>query len=188
MATFKIYKETAVPTTLEPNSIYFIASQANPDYVEIYVTSSTTPVKPRRILNESDIKALVQSSISGLGAITIVSDIAARNALSISNNTFVLVQDATADPTVNNGAALYLWDKAAKTFIKISEYESMDVTVNWSDIAGKPKSTPTEIDTAVQKSHKHENMTQLDKVGEDSQGAFTYGGANPDARLRTTNW
>jgi hypothetical protein len=38
MATYSIYKETALPGTLQPHSIYLIAPAANPDYVEMYVT------------------------------------------------------------------------------------------------------------------------------------------------------
>jgi putative heme degradation protein len=59
----------------------------------------------------------------------LVTDIDARNALqpSLTKSGFVLVLDATDDMTVENGAALYFYDKVGDAFHKVSEYESMDL-------------------------------------------------------------
>lgn len=72
--------------------------------------------------------------------------------------------------------------------MKISEAESMDITLNWSDIVGKPTSSAAAIDAAVSNSHTHLNKTQLDKVGEDGNGDMTYNSQNIRARLETTAW
>ena len=54
--------------------------------------------------------------------------IAARDALVLTKNSFVFVQDATGDATVTLGAAMYFYNKTASTYTKIAEYEGMDVT------------------------------------------------------------
>jgi len=58
-----------------------------------------------------------------------VADIAARNALTgLSVGDRVMVDTATADPTVSSGWAIYQW-LAASTWRKIAEQESLDITV-----------------------------------------------------------
>jgi hypothetical protein len=54
----------------------------------------------------------------------------------------------------------------------------MDLIVNWADIQNKPTSSVADIDDAVTKKHTHTNKTQLDKVGEDGNGYFTYNSQN----------
>jgi hypothetical protein len=109
----------------------------------------------------------------------IVADIAARNALVLTKNTQVLVLDATGDSTVTSGAATYLYRVSTTSWIKISEAESLDLVLQWANIQGKPTSSPSAIDTAVSNSHTHTNKTQLDKIGENPDGHFTYNSALP---------
>jgi hypothetical protein len=187
MAEYKIWKETALPGTLEAHSIYLIAPAAKPDYVEVYVTGAAgTTVK--RVIGQDDVQALIDASISDLGAIEVVADIAARDALSPTANIQVLVLDASADATVVSGAATYIYNFGTSAWIKIAEHESMDVTLNWSDIVGRPSSTVEEIDDAVTKRHTHANKTELDKVGEDVNGKLTYNGALPVIAWNSTGW
>ena len=47
---------------------------------------------------------------------------------------------------------------------KIAEAESIDVTVTWDSISGKPSSTPAAIDQAVTDDHTHSNKTVLDAI------------------------
>lgn len=188
MAVFNIFKETALPQTLEANSIYLIAPAANPTQLEIYVTGKTNDIV-RRTINKNDVQLMIDASISGsANSLLIVADIAARNALTLTSNAFVLVQDATADPTVTVGAALYVWKNDTTEWIKIAEYESMDVTIAWSDIQGKPNSNPSAIDSAVQKAHDHTNKTQLDKIGQDANGNLTYSGAPVRISWDSAQW
>lgn len=179
--TFKPSKLTTVPSLpCAPNAVFFVAPTSKPNYIEIYVSNSAgTALK--RLLTDTDIQALIDASISGLaGEMPIVADIAARNALSPTKNTQVLVLDATGDSTVASGAATYLYRFSTTSWIKLSEAESLDLILQWTNIQGKPTSSPSAIDTAVDNSHVHNgNLTQLNKIGENANELFTYNNALP---------
>lgn len=174
MATFKINRVTSLPGTPETNSIYLVTSAT--DFVEMYVTGNTTT--PRRLYNESDIQALIDTALAGISSMEIAADITARDALGVAAtaNLLVLVLDASADATVTSGAATYAYDNGLDTWTKISEAESQDVILQWANITGGPSSSPAAIDSAVSNSHTHTNKTQLDKVDENGDGDFTYNG------------
>jgi hypothetical protein len=159
--------------------VFFVAPQDKPNYIEIYV-SNTSGTALKRLLTDVDIQALIDASISGLaGEMPIVANIAARNALSPTENTQVLVLDATGDVTVTSGAATYIYRFSTTSWIKISEAESLDLVLQWANIQGKPTSSPSAIDTAVSNSHTHTNKTQLDKIGENADGLLTYNSSLP---------
>lgn len=181
---FKIFKETAVPSTWENDSVYFIQA-TGATYMEIYTTSATGV--PKRLINQADITAMITAAISSANELTIVADIAARNDLSPTKVMNVYVRNATADTTVASGGAYYLYDLANTAWIKTSESESLDVVLNWSSIQGKPTSTPTQIDTAVANSHTHTNKTELDKISE-TGGNMYYNGGLPATGWQSTNW
>jgi len=187
MAIFQVFKETALPGTLVANSIYLIAPAGSPDYVEMYVTG-TTGSTVKRILNETDIQAMITASFSGASGMDVVSDIAARDALAPSTVTICLVLDASADATVASGAATYVYQLSTTTWIKIAEYESMDLELTWATLQNKPTSAVADIDDAVAKRHSHANKTQLDKVGEDGAGLLTYNGNLPKIAWDSTSW
>ena len=182
MPAIKIHKTTTLPGTLEGHSIYLVAPAAKPNYVEMYVTNADATAV-RRVITEQDVINLINAR-----DIQIVNDIAARNALTPVNGQLVYVLNATGDPTVASGAASYLWKADTSEWIKLTEFESMDVIVRWSNIQGAPTSSPSAIDTAVANSHTHANKTQLDKIGEDGNGNFIYNGQPPRARLETAGW
>ncbi len=188
MALFKIYRETALPAfPLQAYAVYLIAPAAKPNYVEMYVTNSDGSAA-RRIINEADIQAMINSAVSNISNIQVVADIAARNALAPTTTKYVYVKNATGDTTVKAGGATYLWDTVTSAWVKISEAESLDLSLTWASISGKPSSTPAQIDTAVSNSHTHANRTQLGKVGEDAQGNLTYGGAIPHTAWNSVGW
>lgn len=83
--------------------------------------------------------------------IKVVNNIAARDALTKYEGLRVHVKDATADPNVTTGWAEYLWD--GTNWILVAELESINVVYTWDNIQGKPTSSPTAIDQAVQNSH-----------------------------------
>lgn len=180
MATpnLKFYGLSALPGTLEPDAFYYIE---NGTYAEAYITNSAGVA--RMVGNSTMINALIAAELSqwtgSSSQVTIVADIAARNALTADaeTNLMVVVLDASDDPTVDSGSALYAYSLSADTWYKLSEYESMDVTVAWDDISGKPSSTAAQIDSAVSQAHQHTNKAQLDKVGEDANGNLTYNGS-----------
>jgi hypothetical protein len=177
MALVKFFKETSLPGTLEANSFYLIP-HANGTTVETYLTNSSGTA--RQVNGESMIELfagpLIIAQLAQMNRVEIVANITARNTLIGSNfNQLVLVSDATGDATVTSGAALYFFKNADNSWIKVAEYESMDATITWSTIVGKPSSAPTLIDDAVSKRHDHSNKAILDKWGE-SGGAPTYNG------------
>jgi hypothetical protein len=162
------------------NAVYFIQDATSP-YVEIYITSNAGV--PRRQPTNSDIATMISAAISGGSSIQIVADIAARNALTPTATVQVYVIDASADTTVASGGAYYLYNTANSTWIKTSEAESMDVSLTWANISGKPTSTAAQIDTAVTNTHTHTNKTELDKITQNANGYLLY-----DAKLPYTGW
>lgn len=188
MATYSVYKETALPGTLVANAIYLVAPAANPGYLEIYVTDVAGTAQ-RRTPRIEDIQAMIDATVgSAAGTVIIVDNIIARDALTPENGTEVLVIDASADATVTSGAATYVYRSSNTTWIKTTEFESLDVALTWGSITDGPTSTPAQVDAAVTAVHSHTNKTQLDKVGEDGNGDFTYNGALPVTAWSTTNW
>lgn len=68
-----------------------------------------------------------QSGYSGGIAAAIMATIAARDAIAVSERSICWVIDATGDSTVTTGGALYEWNSASSSWIKLSEAESFDV-------------------------------------------------------------
>lgn len=186
MAIVKIFRETALPATLQNDSLYVIAPSSTPNYFELYVTNSSGAVK--RIPTDADITTKINAALSTVSSLTVVADIAARNALTPTTNIQVLVKNATGDATVASGAATYVYEIATTSWTKISEAESLDVVLNWASIQGKPTSSASAIDSAVSASHTHSNKTQLDKVSEDAGGNLTYAGSLPHIGWDSTGW
>lgn len=185
----KFFKETALPATPVANAVYFITS-TDPTLVDIYVTSSAGVA--RHVINKSEIQALITAAIQANNELIIVADIAARDALVLTVARYVLVKNASADPTVVSGAATYLFDPAGTTpatkWIKVSEAESLDIQLTWAALIGKPSSTVAQIDAAVAATHSHANKASIDKIGQDAAGNLTYNGQLPSAGWNTTGW
>lgn len=188
MATLKIFRETALPGTLVPYAIYFIAPASDATLLEIVVVDAAGTAS-RHVINKADIQAMIDASMASAGAsdLTIVADIAARNALTPTGNLYAYVQDATGDATVDSGGATYLYNFATTTWIKVSEAESMDVVLSWSGLLDKPTSAVADIDDAVAKRHSHANKTQLDQIGE-AGGELTYNGLQVKTEFSSTAW
>lgn len=191
MANLQIFKVNALPegAGLVANAIYYVK---NGSKFDVYVTSSTGVATLQNVVTETQVNTIVSQAIANVNSATIVSNIPARDALipTLTSNTFVFVQDASADVTVDAGAALYLFNNANDTFIKVSEYESMDlnISLDWANITNKPTSTVAQIDSAVANAHTHANKAQLDKIGEDAGGALTYNGQAVSAQWGATQW
>lgn len=186
---FRSSKLTAVPSLpCNPNEVFIIAPPGTTEYFEIYVSNSAGS-SLRRLLTNADIQELIDSSIADIGGETLVVDnIAARNALTLTKNTQVLVLDATGDSTVASGAATYIYRVSNTSFYKISEAESFDVVLQWANIQGRPVSSTTAIDTAVTNSHTHTNKSQLDKIGQNTDGFLTYNNALPVIGWEEVQW
>lgn len=187
MALVNFYKVTSLPGTLAANSIYFVE---NSTYAETYVTDSSAVA--HGVGNTAFIEAvaapLITTALADFNLIEIVADITARNALSTSRSFLVLVQDASADATVDSGAALYAYNEGTSTFTKIAEYESLDFDLSWGNISGRPSSSPSQIDDAVTLRHSHTNKAVLDLL-DVSGGKLTYNGTGVGgAEWTTLNW
>lgn len=170
-------KVTSLPPTLAADTFYFVE---NANFAESYLTDGEGVAKA--IGNTAMIEAvagpLIASSVADMNQVEVVADIAARDALtSDGRNHLALVLDASADPSVEAGAALYAYQASAETWIKVAEYESMDVSLTWAAIQGRPSSAPSLIDAAVNDRHTHANKATLDKLGENASG-LTFEGAN----------
>jgi hypothetical protein len=187
MAVLDVQKLTADPGTYAPNTLYFIAPTAFPSELQIVLSSNDGSIA-RHVITKAEVQNLINTAIQGINYVQYASDITERNALALATNTMVYVADATGDPTVSSGAALYFYKSDTNTFIKVAEYESMDLTINWDSIQGKPNSTVSAIDAAVANSHVHNNKTQLDKIDQDSDGNLTYNGNYIKAALTVVQW
>lgn len=184
----KFFKVASLPTPLEPNSFYYVESGT---YTESYLTNSAGVAKS--IGNSAMINALITEALDNWGSIaaglSIVPDIAARDALIVTTTTnlMVLVVDATGDSTVDSGSALYAYDFTSKVTYKVAEYESMDVVLQWDDIEGRPTSSVEQIDNTVTLAHDHDNKTVLDKLTE-VDGALRYDDKGINPEWATNNW
>ncbi|WP_425327685.1 hypothetical protein [Pseudomonas nitroreducens] len=188
MSQVQFFKVTTLPGTLQPDSFYYVS---NGSYAESYITDQAGVAKA--LGNSAMINALITDALSSLpssGApVLFAADIAARDALEsgLTQAVFVLVQDATGDPTVDAGAALYAWNPSTSTWLKVAEYESMDLEFTWDALQGKPTSTPSQIDSAVSLAHSHANKATLDNLSADADGLL-YGGQPVNSRWKTLNW
>lgn len=188
MARVNFNKVTSLPGTLDPNTFYFVE---NGTFAESYITDNEG--NARAVGNSAMINALINDALAGwsgnASSLEIVADITARDSLvaTLDVNAMILVVDASGDPTVNSGSALYAYGASNTTVYKLAEYESMDVVLQWASIQGGPSSTPAQIDTAVSQSHTHSNKATLDKLGEDADGLL-FDGVGVGSRWTTTNW
>ena len=103
-------------------------------YDEINLKTTAEQVKMK---DGTTVQAFLDSlpSAGGVGA-KVVADITARDALTPEEGLIAYVVDATGDSTVTAGGASYIYD--GSNWVKISEFESMDAVINWTDIQGKP--------------------------------------------------
>ena len=138
----------------DPIKVKLLDAQKNP----ILPETSADQVKTTDGSNvETKLKTL-ESAVSGKVPCHIVEDIPARDGLeSPKQGDLCWVKDASADESVNSGAAQYIYDGSA--WVKIAEAESMDLVVNWADIQGKEA-----VETAMSKAHDHANAEILNGI------------------------
>lgn len=182
-------KVTSLPSELNPNSFYYLE---NNDYAESYITDASGTAKA--IGNSAMIRDIVSSEIrdlalNGIQTIDFAKDIGARDVMTskASSNLLILVIDASADPTVEEGSALYAFDHTLNETYKVAEWESMDISLKWEDIDGKPTSSVAQIDLAVTQTHTHANKTTLDKLSE-QDGELLFAGEALAPQWATKNW
>lgn len=93
---------------------------------ESYIGLRNDPIFLTEKRDVHDTKSIKEMPATDLPVENIVTspDIASRDSLgaTMTKNSFVLVIDASADPTVDTGGALYYHDVVAETWTKIAEY------------------------------------------------------------------
>ena len=182
------YAVSALPGSLEPDSFYYVANES---VAESYLTDNLGNAKSvgNTVMINQLITAALASWEGGSSSMPIVADIAARDVLfaAATENTLALVIDASADPTVDAGSALYAYDFGTATVYKMAEYESMDLVIQWASIQGRPSSSVAQIDDAVGKAHQHANKAVLDKFTEVG-GELLYGGEGIATSWATKDW
>lgn len=184
MTTLAIHKVSSLPTTLTPSALYFVSDGVNPSLLTIHVADSTGTAT-RHVLTKQEVDTAISDAIAAANSMIRVANIAARNALSPTSNILVLVTDATADPGVASGAAVYFWDGSMWT--KISEFESLDVIQTWASLQNKPTSSVADIDLAVTRMHVHTNSAVLAALT-DSSGILNYNGAPVGVVYSSEEW
>lgn len=186
MSVLNFSKVPALPAagSLTPNTLYLVAAASG--YMELHVTASSgSPPAVRHIPTTADITTMIANAMADGGRSKVVADITARNALTAAEGLQALVVDATGDPTVHSGAATYIYN--GTVWVKISEAESMDLSLAWASIVGGPSSTPAQLDAAVGASHGHSNKAVLDKFTE-SGGVPLYNGVAIPVTLLEEGW
>lgn len=182
------YAVSALPGSLEPDSFYYVA---NGSVAESYLTDNLGNAKSvgNTVMINQLITAALASWEGGSSSMPIVADISARDVLfaAATANTMALVIDASADPTVDAGSALYAYDLGTTTVYKVAEYESMDLAIQWASIQGRPNSSVAQIDDAVGKAHQHTNKEVLDKFTEVG-GELLYDGEGIATSWTTKDW
>lgn len=181
------FKVASLPGTLVANAIYYVSVAGNSNLLEVYVTNNTGAAA-RHVMSEADVAGMISSAMSGGGSLTIVDNIAARNALlPLTSAKWVYVVNATGDTNVASGGATYLYNPSTSAWVKTGEAESLDLVLSWARLTDKPSSTTAQIDAAVAASHSHTNAIELAKVGE-LGGKFAYNGELPVSRWEAAAW
>lgn len=178
-------KVLALPETLVPGTLYAVQSQLDSNYIDLYI-STNDGLGVKKIWGIDDTTNAISAAFdnTNLTNITIVETIEERNSLAPIKPIFVLVKDATSDQTVTSGAASYVYDPNIFEWIKLSEFESLDIDFNWDFIKNKPNSLVSEIDDAVSKKHSHQNQELLNSFSEDNNLNLLFKGAPVGSAIR----
>ena len=96
-----------------------------------------TTAEQVKMTDGTTVQAFLDSLPAGGGTgAKVVADIPTRDALTPEEGQIVYVKDATGDASVTSGGASYIYD--GTNWIKISEFESLDVVLDWANIQNKP--------------------------------------------------
>jgi hypothetical protein len=159
----------------------FLALNASGIYEQYnWETVSGQVLRPSGTQTVEAALALLEAAIGGASVVYFVADIAERDALtSLNNADRVFVRDASADPAVNSGWAMYIWDNEHDEFVKYASEQSLAISFDWTSIIGRPTSSPAQIDAAVAASHTHTDF---------AAEVFTVSATEPTAPNRTPFW
>ena len=179
MANVQFFKTTALPANPVADAFYFVSSGGGD--AEMFLTDQAGV--ERNVGNTAFVtavaNALINQALAAQQTMQVYPTIAARDAdqANLGKNTLVVVTDASADPTVGSGSALYVYENGPDTYSKLAEFESLDVVLSWANIQGKPNSTPAQIDNAVAQRHTHANKVDVLDNLSDNGGQLFFNGA-----------
>lgn len=111
-------------------------------------------------------------------------------------NSLVFVYDASGDPTVESGWAVYKrtedpdYTDLDVGWAKIAENEALDLEISWEALqAILPNSSPEDIDEMVSLMHDHDNLDTIDGITADADGEhFSYKGQQVALRSDVNHW
>jgi len=178
MAKLSMYQLTALPTPpYTANSVYFI-EHANGNDAELYITDSAGALHNvgNTVMITAIANAAVTAALATQNSVEVFPDIPTRDAATLTSNSLVVVIDASGDPTVTAGSALYVYQSVPDTFDKLSEFESLDIVLDWANIQNKPASPVAQIDDAVSLRHSHANKADLDRMSFDGDDCLLVDG------------
>lgn len=168
MNQIKIVRVTELPAPQDREASVIYIVQAAGGYAELYFTGND-PATVARGVTKADVETLVAQAIGGFADIKFVQNIAERDAITWTQSGMVLVFDASADPSVTQGAAAYLYQLSTQSFTKIYELESIDIVPRWDNLVGRPNSSPEDIDAAVDSAHNHTDLATLERYGKNAE-------------------
>jgi hypothetical protein len=183
---FNIQRLNATPPTYEAQTLYFVKSTVE-GLMDVYCTG-VDPANVFHVIRASDVEATIQAILNANNNVVIVPDILSRDALTPTKVEMAVVLDATGDPDVKTGSASYVYYPATQTWIKVAEYESMHMVLDWANLVGGPASSPAAIDQAVQQTHTHGNKLVLDGITDDGKGNLLYKGTQVGSPLLACDW
>lgn len=124
----RIFNAQSLPKRLRKNSLYIVSSPNDPYEVKIYYIGNT-PNEIKKILDTKEQNN--ENSSQSATTIKIVSSIQERNNLNPTGPMFVFVTDASDDPTVGTGSALYIYDPNNSSWIKVFDHEDSNLDLSW---------------------------------------------------------
>lgn len=114
----------------------------------------------------------------------ILANIAARDAILAENrNTIYIVLDASGDATVTAGSATYIWNATDEEWIKISEFESLDLDLSGYVTKGSTLADLTDGGGFVRMTDAERSKLAIAVTTEDE--IFLMSPANPASTLYT---
>ena len=111
------------------------------------------------------------------GVIAVVDDLSGRDAIMDPRvGYFCFVKDASNDPQVASGFALYIYQDALHGWARVVDASVLDIVLSWAKLIDKPQSTVENIDDAVIKKHAHQNESLLSNFSENDSGTLLFKG------------
>lgn len=154
------------------NCIYLVKEPNKTDF-DIYMVDAEGNAFTH--FNEKRFKSLFDHYSQTNQELFVVNDIAERDAVDSERNFLVFVLDATADPNLGGGEALYFYIASLVKFVCIYQSKQIQRELDWSKLVNGPNSSPSQIDDAVRNTHTHENKNVLDGLGTEDD-LLTYKG------------